>query len=394
MIGVPEPRQAMPTAGYTSPEWFDREQEMLFGKVWTFAGMTEDLSEPGDYVCIEAGRYPLVLLLDKNRELRAFHNICRHRGAKLLDGSGNTGLGVRCFYHNWAYDLAGNLKSVPQEETQFTNLDKRCLGLHPAKLATWKNLVFVHPDPEAEPLDDWFAGVAETLGPHDPAQLVEVSRTKFRFRANWKIVVENFIDGYHFFYLHPVSLGDGDFFKQHWEPRGRHWTFHRPLKEGITHAGQTMPVIDGVAADHGVTSSIMFPNVAIFEMATFWLTFHVLPVAADESIVDIRTRAMPEAVDRLKASPPVGGVVPDYVLSSAGMTGWERVADPDVHPTESNDVMMEDIYACEAMQKGMNSPLYEVGPMSQYESALTFFQQQVLDYMPPIDKSGVKVRAV
>jgi phenylpropionate dioxygenase-like ring-hydroxylating dioxygenase large terminal subunit len=394
MDGVPEPRQAMPTAGYTSPEWFDQEQEFLFGQTWTFAGMTEDLTEPGDYLCIEAGRYPVVLICDRNRKLRAFHNICRHRGAKLLDGSGNTGLGLRCFYHNWAYDLAGNLKSVPQEKEQFPGLDKECLGLHPAKLATWKNLVFVHPDPDSEPLDDWFAGVAETLGPHQPEKLAEVSRTKYRVRANWKIVIENFIDGYHFFYLHPVSIGDGDFYKQHWEPRGRHWTFHRPLKEGVTYANKTLPVIDGVDPTYGVTSSIMFPNLAVFETATYWMTFHVLPVAADESIVDIRTLAMPEAVDRLKALPPAEGVSPDYIISSEGLYSFDRVADPTVHPTESDDVMMEDIYACEAVQKGMNSPLYEVGPMSKYESSLTFFQQQVLDYMPPVDAPGAKVRAV
>ncbi|MFP6742703.1 MAG: aromatic ring-hydroxylating dioxygenase subunit alpha [Alphaproteobacteria bacterium] len=394
MSGVPEPRQAMPTAGYTSPAWFDQEQEMLFGKVWSFAGMTEDLSEPGDYVCVEAGPYPLVVLLDKNRELRAFHNICRHRGSKLLDGSGNTGRGIRCFYHNWTYDLAGKLKSVPQEKDQFPGLDKKCLGLHPAKPAVWKNLVFVHPDPDAEPLDDWFAGVAETLGPHQPENLVEMSRAKYRFRANWKIVIENFIDGYHFAYLHPVSLGDGDFSRQNWEPRGRHWTFYRPLKPGVTHAHQLMPVIDGVDPAWGASSSVMFPNLAIFETATFWLTFHVLPVAADESIVDIRSRAMPEAVDRLKALPKAEGRSPDYVISSAGVYALDNMPDPDVHPTESDDVMMEDIYACEAVQKGMNSPLFEVGPMSKYESSLTFFQQQVLDYMPPIDAPGTKVRAV
>ena len=394
MSGIPEPRQAMPTAGYISPDWFDQEQEELFGKVWSFAGMTEDLTEPGDYLTVEAGRYPLVLLCGKDLELRAFHNVCRHRGSKLLESSGNVGLGLRCFYHNWAYDLAGNLKSVPQEKEQFPGLDKKCLGLHPAKLATWKNLVFVHPDPDAEPLDLWFAGVAETLGPHQPEKLVQVSRSKYRFRANWKVVIENFIDGYHFSYLHPVSLGDGDFMKQTWEPRGRHWTFYRPLKPGVTHANQLMPVIDGVDPAHGASSSIMFPNLAIYETATFWLTFHVLPVAADESIVDIRLRAMPEAINRLKALPRPEGRQPDYVLSSEGVYAMDGMPDPDVHPTESNDVMMEDIYACEAVQKGMNSPLFRVGPMSKYESALTFFQQQVLDYMPPIDKPGAKVRAV
>ena len=103
---------------------------------------------------------------------------------------------------------------------------------------------------------------------------------------------------------------------------------------------------------------------------------------------------MPEAVNRLKALPRPEGRQPDYVLSSEGVYAMDGMPDLDVHPTESNDVMMEDIYACEAVQKGMNSPLFEVGPMSKYGSSLTFLQQQVLDYMPPIDAPGTKVRAV
>lgn len=376
------PCQVMPVEGYTCDQWYAREQDELFGKVWTFAGFTEDLAGPGDYLCLDAGNNPIVVLRDGKNVLRAFHNVCRHRGAQLLRGSGNTGRGIRCFYHNWAYDLAGGLKSVPQETDQFPGLDKKCLGLHPAKVETWKNLIFVHPDPDAEALEDWFAGLDGTLGAHEPENLVEVFRGRYRFRANWKIVVENFIDGYHFFYLHPVTLADGDFFKQKWEPRGRHWTFYRPLKPGIHHDKEILPVIEGVASNHGASSAIVFPNIFLFETATSWLTFHILPVAADESVVEMRVRAMPEAVGRLEALPPAEGERPDYVISAEGLLRWDLVPDANVDPMQSDDVMMEDIYACEAVQKGMNSPVFEVGPMSKYESALSFFQQQVLDYVP------------
>ena len=376
------PRQVMPVKGYICEQWFARERDALFGRVWTFAGMTEDLTGPGDYLCVQAGNNPIVLLRDRENVLRAFHNVCRHRGSQLLEGSGNTGRAIRCFYHNWTYDLAGRLKSVPQEKDQFPGLDKKCLGLHPAKVETWKNLVFVHPDPEAEPLEDWFAGFAETVGPHDPETLVEVAKVRYRFRANWKIVVENFIDGYHFFYLHPASLGDGDFFKQDWRPRGRHWTFYRPLKPGIHHDKAIMPVVEGVASNYGAGAYVLFPNLALYETATYWLTFHVLPVKPDLSIIEVRVRAMPEAVERLKALPPAEGEPPDYVISAEGVFTLDIMADPNVHPMASDNVMMEDIYACEAVQKGMNSPVFEVGPLSKYESSLGFFQQQVLDYVP------------
>lgn len=377
-----EPRQLLSAEAYTSGEWFAREREALFGRVWTFAGMTGDIEAPGDYLCLEAGRYAIVVLRDGEGRLRAFHNLCRHRGSRLLEGSGNAGSVIRCFYHNWTYDLAGALRGVPQEKEQFPGLDKSCLGLRPAALATWRNLVFVHPDADAGPFDDWLAGFSAKLGPHDPEALVEVARVRYRVRANWKIIIENFIDGYHFFYLHPVSLGDGDFTRQRWWPAGRHWMFRRPLKPGISHDKLTLPVVAGVDAAYGAGAYILFPNLALFETATSWLTFHVEPVAPDHSIVEIRTRAMPEALDRLAGAPVADGVVPDYVISAEGAYVYERLPDETVHPIGSDNVMAEDIFACEAVQQGMSSPAFEVGPMSKYESALTFFQQQVLDYVP------------
>ena len=380
-----EPRQVMPIEAYTSDHWFSREQQELFGKVWTFAGMTEDLKAPGDYRCVQAGRYPIVILRDQASELRAFHNLCRHRGSQLLQGTGNAGSAITCFYHRWKYDLTGQLLRVPQEKEQFPGLDKSCLGLLPAQVATWRNLVFVHPEPEAEPLQTWLADFPDTVGPHVPENLVEAANVRYRVKANWKIVVENFIDGYHFFYLHPASLGDGDFFQQEWRPAGRHWTFYRPLKTGVSHDNEELPVIQGVDPTYGAGAYVLFPNLALYERATYWLTFLVEPVAADRSIVELRIRAMPEGLERLQsASEESPGVddLPDYIESATGPAAFLRVPPRDVHPLDSDNVMLEDIYACEAVQRGMGSPRCEVGPMSKWEAALTFFQQQILDYVP------------
>jgi len=376
------PNQALPVAAYTQDAWHRAEQERLFGRVWNFVCFTRDLVRPGDFRCLMAGSYPLVVMRGRDGELRAFHNLCRHRGARLLEGAGNAGQTVRCFYHNWTYDLAGRLVSVPQEADQFPGLDKSCLGLKPAAIGTWRGLVFVHPNPDAEPLETWLAGFGDQVGPHPIEDLVEVSDVRYRVKANWKLVVENFIDGYHFFYLHHTSLGDGDFTKQRWWPAGRHWMFRRPLKPGIRHDKELLPVVRGVDPAYGAGAYVLFPNLALFETATSWSTFHVLPVAPDECYVDIRLLAEPEALARLGNQTIPEDGLPDCVVSAKGPYSFHRVAEKDIHPLDSDNVMLEDIYACEAMQQGMGSPAYEVGALSGWEDALPFFQRQVLDYVP------------
>jgi Rieske 2Fe-2S family protein len=387
-----KPRQLLPVEAYTSEEWYRREQRELFGSTWLFAGMLEDLKAPGDYISLQNGGPPIFVLRDKERKLRAFHNVCRHRGARLVEGAGNLGRAITCFYHNWTYELSGQLKRVTLERELFPGLDKSCLGLRPAKVATWKNLVFVHPDPDASALEDWLADVPQKLGPfepgqrrvHDPERLVEISNVVYRVRANWKIVTENFIDGYHLPLLHPISLGDGDFMRQKWQPAGRHQAFYRPLKPGITHDNQPLPVIEGVPANFGAAYQWLFPNISLYQNATSWSTFHVIPLGPALSLVHSRTRGM--ASDKGEANGPVPVIppedLPDHIVSAKGRFATNRIGKTDIHPLKSNNVMLEDIYACEAMQIGMSSPAFSVGPFSTWEAPLTFFQRQVLENVP------------
>lgn len=376
-------RQLLPAEAYTSEAWFRREQAELFAKVWQFAGLVEDLKAPGDYRAIDLAGAPYLLLRDENNQLRAFHNICRHRGARLLDGSGNVGNAIVCFYHRWAYGLDGALQGMPQAATEFPTLDKSCFGLIPVKLATWRNLIFINADPNAAPLEQWLAGGPDQIVPHQPENLVEVADLMFRVRANWKIVVENFIDSYHLFYLHSVSLGDGDFFGLKQWPAGRHWLERRGLKQGKTHAKMMLPVIDGVPPTYGFHGCWVFPNLGLTALATHWLTFHVMPQSAELSFVQLRIRAAREALEAIgDHAPPPPEALPDYVVHAKGPYTAIRL-DPrrDVAPLESNNVTREDIYACEAIQRGMHSPRWSVGALSSWEEALTFFQQQVTDYV-------------
>jgi Rieske 2Fe-2S family protein len=379
--------QHLPVEAYTSPAWFAREQAELFARSWVFAGMTDDWRAPGDVVPVRAGDRSLIVLRDRDGALRAFHNACRHRGARLVEGPGNVGRALRCFYHGWTYDLDGRLIAVTLGRDQFPDLDTGCLGLRPARLGTWRNHVFVSAADEGEPFEDWLADVPATITthepgqtrPHDPERLAEVGAMTFRCRANWKIVTENFIDGYHLPLLHAVSLGDGDFTRQTWAPAGRHITFYRPLKPGMTANDRALPVFDGIPPHYGASYQWLFPNIAFFETATSWSTFHVIPVAPDLSEIVIRVFAEPKALDHTPT--PSADPLPDHVIAANGPFGRLFVDDAGGHALESEDVMREDIHACEAVQQGLAAGA-TIGPLARWEAPLAHFQRQVLDFVP------------
>jgi hypothetical protein len=158
--------------------------------------------------------------------------------------------------------------------------------------------------------------------------------------------------------------------------------FHRPLKPDLARSWEDLPVIRGVDPAYGAGAYVLFPNLALFETANSWSTFHAIPVAPDETVIDIRLLTEPEALERLGTADVDMATQPDCVVWSKGPYSYHRADVRSVHPLASDDAMLEDVYACEAMQVGLNSPAYEVGPLSGWEDSLTFFQTQVADYLP------------
>ena len=131
---------------YYSHEWFEAEQQNLFNKTWKFAGLETELSEVGDYLVVEVGYQPMLITRSENGKLNALHNVCRHRGAKMLTSCGKN-QGISCPYHAWRYDLEGNLTHVPQKSTQFPDINTRDWGLLKGSVAVWDGLIFVHAGP-------------------------------------------------------------------------------------------------------------------------------------------------------------------------------------------------------------------------------------------------------
>jgi phenylpropionate dioxygenase-like ring-hydroxylating dioxygenase large terminal subunit len=193
----------LPYRWYTDPEVFEQERERLFARTWQYAGHLGELAEPGSYFTLRAGEVPLVVVRDREGELRAFVNVCRHRGAEVVSGAGRCTT-LQCHYHAWTYGLDGALRAAPRSEDD-PDFDRDQLGLRPAQVDTWGPFVFVNADAGAAPLAETLDTLPDLVREAglDVDSLVFHSRAPYSLEANWKIAVENYLECYHCAVAHP-----------------------------------------------------------------------------------------------------------------------------------------------------------------------------------------------
>ncbi|WP_090262363.1 aromatic ring-hydroxylating oxygenase subunit alpha [Pseudomonas panipatensis] len=135
---------------YSDPEIFKKEIEYIFNKTWQYFCQVSELSEAGSYITATLGTEPIIILKASDGKLRAFHNVCPHRGARMLLGSG-TCKGIVCPYHSWSFTENGTLNHIPKRQ-RFGDIDVESLNLRPASVDTWRGLVFASPILDIEPL--------------------------------------------------------------------------------------------------------------------------------------------------------------------------------------------------------------------------------------------------
>ncbi|ORV93150.1 aromatic ring-hydroxylating oxygenase subunit alpha [Mycolicibacterium iranicum] len=201
-------RMNIPTDRYTSTEYAEREREQIWAKVWRVAGRVSELPNAGDWKEYAVLDQSYVIVRGKDNQIRGFVNACRHRGNRLCAGTGNAKRGLLCQYHLWSYDLDGRLKGVLREkENVLTPVDKQGLSLLPVSVDTFGGFIFLNPDPNAEPLNDYLGGeVAELLEPYRLGEMITVLDVKESLDCNWKVVMDAFEEGYHISGIHPQLL--------------------------------------------------------------------------------------------------------------------------------------------------------------------------------------------
>jgi len=374
----------LPRLAYTDQAWFQSECQTLFMTSWVFAGTVHEFTDPGDFRAMKSGKAGLMVIKAKDGALRAFHNFCRHRGAQLLDGSsGNCRSMLVCPYHRWTYGLDGSLRGLPNKTECFADLDRSEYGLLPAAIGIFQDLIFVNPDKDAD-FERWISPLRGISWPHDltAPDIQEGVPLVYDLKCDWKVFIENAIDGYHLAYLHENTLGGPVPQENVWERAGDHMIWYA-AEEGVKHrlpkrirdeAGSTGLIASAKTPGYGGVY-YLFPATLIVP-TPYGLSISVLePVEAGRSRLLYRHWVGPwQSKDERR-------YIPGYDKKSDTISSdfWT------VPPLETGDFQTEDIWICEKVQRGLDSPAYVHGPLSKgagAEDPIGWFHDLMAAHMP------------
>ena len=319
----------IPTWTYRDPDAFAREREHLFRRSWGFACLVREVDRPGAYTVANVGG-DSVLVVHDGEHRRAFHNVCRHRGAEIATGSGVADE-IRCPYHAWTYRLDGSLDRAPGVREIPEGIRLREL-----RVETWGPFVFVCSDPDTEALGRYFGDIFEDLSSRvDLAAVAETGTTdevSFEMEANWKVVVENSLECYHCRFAHP-GLSDSLDLSRYRQWTGRWWSTQQVPQRMAESVGQTAL---GEATRRGADESGM--RAARFNFLFPNLYVSVWPGSEGFSTTEVH---------------PLG---PHRTRTRFRRFFRERVSDAEREEsrTFARAVIDEDIALCESVQRGLD----------------------------------------
>jgi choline monooxygenase len=327
---------ALPARYYFGDDMLAMEQRSVFARSWQLVAHHSQLAEPGDHVVEKIGEVPVIVIRGQDGVLRAFPNVCRHRAGPLALCDGKGARALHCKYHGWTYTLDGQLRSAPEMQgaADFRVEDIR---LPPYRVHEWQGLVFVALDEEVPPFEQVYGGIAERIAPIDLAAMRYLRRDTYDIDCNWKVYVDNFLEGYHLPHVHPGLSKVLDYRAYDTELFAWHSLQSSPLRNSTDIYG------DGEAFYYFV-----YPNVMLNIMPGRLQTNRILPLGPD------RCR-----------------IVFDYYYAQYA-AAQSRMEDDR---SFSDEVKNEDIGICEAVQRGLASGAYRPGRLNpKRESGVWHFQ--------------------
>jgi len=352
----------LPKEFYFSPEIYAREQERIFWRQWVCAGREEQLPRTGDVLVRELAGESVFIVRGKDGVLRAFYNVCRHRGSQLFapaevsgvaepDQPANCGSTIRCPYHSWTYELDGSLRTAPFLE-EGADFQKHDFPLHAIALETWGGFIFLYLTPgELETgmqLRDHLNGVPHRLERYQLDDLRVARRLVYDVAANWKVLVENYNECYHCGGVHPELCNIVPQFKK--AGGGElDWDRGIPQKAGtftFTFSGKTdRRPFPGLSADEAVRhkGELVYPNFMLSLSADHVTAFTLWPQGPGRTIVLCDFLFHPHEMARPSFDP------------SDAVEFWDLIN-------------QQDWSICERVQRGMNSRVFATGYYAPMES--------------------------
>jgi Rieske 2Fe-2S family protein len=356
---------------YTDPALLEAEQERIFERTWQLAGHISSVARPGSYLTSRAGTQPVLVVRDEGHHLRAYRNVCRHRGSRLLSGSGQCKAAIRCRYHGWTYRFDGTLIGVPEVLSFGKQLDKRLLGLLPVRVEELCGLVFVNLDPDATPLAELVGDLPERLARYRIPSLESFAPGGGTQPANWKVIADNYIEGYHIPIAHPGLMRMLDYKRYAVEVHEHYVWFEAPLRSKPSsnrlersYARLVTPMPGLGEDDRRVWRYVfIYPNTTIDLYPDQVNTWQMLPDGPD------RTRDV------------FGGYRPSGSGARTRLVQW-------LNQRLNTLVLKEDIDLVENVQQGLQTRGYSCGPLSAREAAVAWFADRVREDLEPAVGSG------
>lgn len=334
-----ESATALPARFYAGETMLAMEKRAVFARSWQLVAHQGQLAEAGDHVVEQVGDVPVLVVRGQDGVLRAFPNVCRHRAGPLALCNGKGARALHCKYHGWSYTLEGQLRSAPEMQGA-ADFDVSSIRLPPLRVVEWQGLVFVALSENVPPFEEVYAGIRERIAPIDLAAMRFLRRDSYDIACNWKVYIDNFLEGYHLPHVHPGLSKVLDYRVYDTELFPWHSLQHSPLRNSGDIYG------DGEAFYYFV-----YPNVMLNIMPGRLQTNRILPLGPDRCRVEF-----------------------DYYYAQDEQA-QARIANDQAF---SDEVQAEDITICEAVQKGLSSGTYEAGRLCpKRESALWLFHNQL-----------------
>jgi choline monooxygenase len=328
---------ALPARHYVGEEALHQDVGRVLGRSWQLVAHGRQLADAGDHVVAAIGRTPVLVVRGGDGALRAFANVCRHRAGPIALCDGRGAKALHCRYHGWTYDLDGRLRHAP-EMGGAADFDRKTIRLREFDVAAWQGLVFVSLAADVPPLGEVYAGIAERIAPIDLATMEFAHRDTYEVACNWKVYVDNFLEGYHLPYVHPGLSKVLDYRAYHTELFRWHSLQHSPLRAN-----------DGIYGDGDAFYYFVYPNVMLNIMPGRLQVNRVLPLGPERCRVEFDYYYAPDAAARARM-------------------GRDRQF--------SEEIQQEDIAICEAVQRGLASGCYEAGRLCpRRESGLWHFHE-------------------
>ncbi len=358
---------------YTNPDMLELELREIFEREWHCPGLVADIPEPGDYVTFSIADQPVFSIRQKDGSIRSFSNVCRHRMMQLLEGSGNTRT-IVCPYHAWTYGQDGSLRGAAQMEKSKT-FNKKDFCLPEIRTEIWNGWIYITLNPDAAPVADLLAPMHDVVAQFRMDRYVPCETQDHVWQTNWKLLTENFMEGYHLPVAHKATVGQwiglsDTEFPEEVSPHFTWQTFTKGETATYGRAAEANDYLQGRWRYTTIMPTVFPAHMYILAPDHVWY-LSLRPKGVGEVMVRFGVALAPE---RLDAFPNKQAALKDLV-------------------SFFDHVNEEDRFVVEGIFKGAHGALAKVGPLSYLEREIHDFQKYLVTRLCPDKTGAAKVAA-